>query len=57
MTEPAIPPVYSEAAYGPYLGIPAPMWCRRCETHWATTAQPLCPGCLDDRAREIGGGK
>lgn len=30
----------------------APTWCRRCEIHRATAASPLCPVCLDDRAKE-----
>ena len=58
MTEPTrMPPVSSGGPYGAYPGLSTPMWCRTCEVHWATTAQPLCPSCLDDRAREIGGGK
>ena len=51
MTEPMrIPP---NGLYGPYLGIPKPTWCTECQIHMATSTHPLCPGCHEDRAREI----
>jgi hypothetical protein len=28
------------------------MWCQTCGVHYATTHQPLCPVCLDQRKRE-----
>jgi hypothetical protein len=48
VTESRIPP---NGPYGAYVGLPTPMWCCGCEVHWATTSQPLCPTCLDDRAK------
>lgn len=32
--------------------IETPMWRAACSVHWATTARPLCPSCLDDKAKE-----
>jgi hypothetical protein len=52
VTESRIPP---NGPYGAYVGLPTPMWCTSCSVHMATTSQPLCPVCLDQRDREEAG--
>ena len=45
------------ACTAPTSASPSPRFARGAEVHAATTHNPLCPGCLEDEAREIRDGK
>jgi hypothetical protein len=48
MTEPRVPTP---------LGWPenSVIFCTSCSEYYATTSQPLCPSCLDERVKEMKG--